>query len=113
MQLTLYTDYSLRVLLYLGLKPQRMATITDIAQSYGISRNHLVKVVHNRLEEARIAVRNIRRDTQNDMRDFEKEKLISEDELKRGEEDLQKLTDRFIEDIGKRGQEKEKEIMEV
>ena len=47
MQLTLYTDYSLRVLLYLGLKPQRMATITDIAQSYGISRNHLVKVVHN------------------------------------------------------------------
>jgi Rrf2 family nitric oxide-sensitive transcriptional repressor len=47
MQLTLYTDYSLRVLLYLGLKPRRMATITDIAQSYGISRNHLVKVVHN------------------------------------------------------------------
>ena len=76
-------------------------------------RRDLVKVVHNRLEEARIAVRNIRRDTQNDMRDFEKEKLISEDELKRGEEDLQKLTDRFIEDIGKRGQEKEKEIMEV
>ena len=47
MQLTLYTDYSLRVLLYLGLKSRRMATITDIAQSYGISRNHLVKVVHN------------------------------------------------------------------
>jgi ribosome recycling factor len=76
-------------------------------------RRDLVKVVHNRLEEARIAVRNIRRDTQNDMRDFEKEKLISEDELKRGEDDLQKLTDRFIEDISKRGQEKEKEIMEV
>jgi Rrf2 family nitric oxide-sensitive transcriptional repressor len=47
MQLTLYTDYSLRVLLYLGVNPQRMSTITDIAQSYGISRNHLVKVVHN------------------------------------------------------------------
>lgn len=47
MQLTLYTDYSLRVLLYLGLNPRRMATITDIAQSYCISRNHLVKVVHN------------------------------------------------------------------
>jgi ribosome recycling factor len=76
-------------------------------------RRDLVKVVNNRLEEARIAVRNIRRDTQNDMRDFEKEKLISEDELKRGEDDLQKLTDRFVEDIGKRGQEKEKEIMEV
>ena len=47
MQLTLYTDYSLRVLMYLGLKPQRIATITEIAESYGISRNHLVKVVHN------------------------------------------------------------------
>ena len=47
MQLTLYTDYSLRVLIYLGSNPQRMATITDIARSYGISRNHLVKVVHN------------------------------------------------------------------
>jgi len=76
-------------------------------------RRDLVKVVHNRLEEARIAVRNIRRDTQNDMRDFEREKLISEDELKRGEDDLQKLTDRFIDDINKHGQEKEKEIMEV
>ena len=76
-------------------------------------RHELVKVVHNRLEEARIAVRNIRRDTQNDLRDFEKEKLISEDELKRGEDDLQKLTDRFVEDINKHGQEKEKEIMEV
>ena len=76
-------------------------------------RRELVKVVHNRLEEARIAVRNVRRDAQNDMRDFEKEKLISEDELKRGEDDLQKLTDRFVEDINKRGQDKEKEIMEV
>ena len=73
----------------------------------------MCRVVNNRLEEARIAVRNIRRDTQNDMRDFEKEKMISEDELKRGEDDLQKLTDRFIEDINTHGQEKEKEIMEV
>ena len=76
-------------------------------------RRDLVKVVHARTEEARVAVRNVRRDTQNDMRDFEKEKLISEDELERGEEELQKLTDRYIEDINKHGQEKEKEIMEV
>ena len=76
-------------------------------------RRDLVKIVHARLEEGRVAVRNVRRDAQNDMRDFEKEKMISEDELKRGEEDLQKLTDRFIEEISKRGQEKEKEIMEV
>jgi len=76
-------------------------------------RRDLVKVVHARLEEARVSVRNVRRDTQNDMRDFEKEKLISEDELKRGEEDLQKLTDRFVDEINEHGQEKEKEIMEV
>lgn len=76
-------------------------------------RRDLVKVVHARAEEARVAVRNVRRDTQNDMRDFEKEKLISEDELERGEEDLQKLTDRFIEEINKHGLAKEKEIMEV
>lgn len=47
MQLTLYTDYSLRVLIYLGIRPNHQATITEIAQSYKVSRNHLVKVVHN------------------------------------------------------------------
>ena len=47
MQLTLYTDYSLRVLIYLGIRPNHQATITEIAKSYGVSRNHLVKVVHN------------------------------------------------------------------
>jgi ribosome recycling factor len=76
-------------------------------------RKDLVKHVHQRLEEARIAVRNIRRDVHNDMREFEKEKLITEDELRRGEEDLQKLTDRFVEDINRIGHTKEKEIMEV
>lgn len=76
-------------------------------------RRDLVKHVHARLEEARVAVRNIRRDLHNDMRDFEKEKLISEDDLKRGEDELQKLTDRFVEEVSKVGQAKEKEIMEV
>lgn len=47
MQLTLYADYSLRVLLFLGLQPDRLSTINEIAESYHISRNHLVKVVHN------------------------------------------------------------------
>ncbi len=76
-------------------------------------RRDLVKHVHHRLEEAKVAVRNIRRDAHNDMRDFEKEKLISEDELKRGEEDLQKLTDRYIEEVTEMGKKKETEIMEV
>ncbi len=76
-------------------------------------RRELVKHVHHRLEEARVAVRNIRRDSHNDMREFEKEKLISEDDLERGEEDLQKLTDKFIEEINQHGQNKEKEILEI
>lgn len=76
-------------------------------------RHDLVKLVHTRLEESRVAIRNIRRDSHNDIRDFEKEKLISEDDLKTGEEDLQKLTDKFIEEVTELGKKKEAEIMEV
>jgi Rrf2 family nitric oxide-sensitive transcriptional repressor len=47
MQLTRYTDYSVRVLMYLGLQPDRLVTISEMADLYGVSRNHLVKVVHN------------------------------------------------------------------
>ncbi len=76
-------------------------------------RLELVRVVKNRAEEARVSVRNVRRDTQNDIRDFEREKLISEDDLKRGEEDLQKLTDRYVEKINEICEQKEKEVLEV
>jgi ribosome recycling factor len=76
-------------------------------------RREQVKHVHSRLEEARVAARNVRRDLIKDLREFEKEKLISEDELKRAEEDLQKLTDRIIQQIDSIGHAKEKEIMEV
>lgn len=76
-------------------------------------RRDLVKVVNNRLEEARVAVRNVRRDSIKDLREFENEKMISEDELKRGEDELQKITDRMIEEINAVGERKEKEILEV
>lgn len=76
-------------------------------------RRDLVKIVHNRLEEARVAVRNIRRDILKDLREFESEKMITEDERKRAEEELQKITDRFIETINAIGERKEKEILEV
>jgi ribosome recycling factor len=76
-------------------------------------RRDLVKVVHNRLEEARVATRNVRRDSIKDLREFEQEKMISEDEQKRGEEELQKITDRYIEQINAIGEHKEKEILEV
>lgn len=76
-------------------------------------RRDLVKLVHNRAEDARVAVRNIRRDSIKDLQEFEKEKMISEDEEKRGEEELQKMTDRYIEEISQISQRKEKEILEV
>jgi len=76
-------------------------------------RRDLAKLVHTHLEESRIAVRNVRRDLIKDLRDFEKEKLISEDELKHAEEELQKLTDKHVELIDGLGTKKEKEIMEV
>lgn len=76
-------------------------------------RRDLVKIVHNRVEEARVAIRNIRRDSIKDLREFEQEKLISEDELRRGEAELQKITDRYIEIVNAAGERKEKEVMEV
>jgi len=76
-------------------------------------RNELVKVVHKRVEEARIAVRNVRRDAQDQMREFQKEKLISEDDLKRGRDDLQKLTDKYTEQVDAVGRRKEQDIREV
>ena len=76
-------------------------------------RRELVKVVHNRVEEARVATRNVRRDSIKDLREFEQEKMISEDERKKGEDELQKLTDRLIEEIEAVGDQKEKEILEV
>jgi ribosome recycling factor len=76
-------------------------------------RHELVRVVHHRTEESRVAVRNVRRDVHNDLREFEKEKIISEDELKRGEESLQKLTDHYIEELNQLSQRKEAEVLEV
>lgn len=76
-------------------------------------RRELVKVVHNRVEEARVSARNIRRDSIKDLREFEQEKLISEDEQEKGEEEIQKLTDRCVEEINAVGERKEKEILEV
>ena len=76
-------------------------------------RHDLVRVVRSRTEESRVAVRNVRRDVLNDMREFEREKIISEDELKRGGNDLQKLTDRYIDQLNLISQRKETEVLEV
>ncbi|RAQ95129.1 MULTISPECIES: ribosome recycling factor [Thermogemmatispora] len=76
-------------------------------------RREMVKLLHKKLDEHKVAVRNIRRDVQDKLRDREKKKEISEDELKRGQDRLQKLTDRYIEEMDKIGKLKEHEILEV
>jgi len=76
-------------------------------------RRDLVRVVNSRLEECKVAVRNVRRDVIKDLKDFEKEKLISEDELTDAEEELKELTAEMIDSIDVIGDRKEKEILEV
>ncbi len=76
-------------------------------------RRELVKVVSRRVEEGRIAVRNLRRSGLKDLEDFEKEKLFSEDEFFRGKDQVQELTDEFIQKIDEIGQRKEEELMEI
>ena len=76
-------------------------------------RQELVKLVNRRLEEGRIAIRNCRRDGLEDVREMEKEKMISEDEFYQARDTLQELTDKYIERINEIGQAKEKEIMEI
>jgi ribosome recycling factor len=76
-------------------------------------RHDLVKLVHARAEEARVAVRNVRRDVHNDLREFEQEKVVSKDDLHRGEEQLQKVTDGFIDQIAKVSERKESEVLEI
>ena len=76
-------------------------------------RLELVKVLHKRMEDARIVIRNIRRSANDDIKDFEKEKMITEDDAEHGTEEVQKLTDKYIADIEELGKHKEKEILEV
>ncbi len=76
-------------------------------------RRELVKVVARRVEEARVAIRNLRRDALQDLKDFEKEKMISEDDFFQGKEKVQELTDEFIEQIDEIGKRKEEEVMEI
>lgn len=76
-------------------------------------RVELVKVLHKRSEDARISIRNIRRSAMDDLKEFEKEGLISEDDLDRGEEEVQKLTDNHISQVDELTKTKEKEMMEV
>ncbi len=99
----------------LGLTPQNDGKVIrlNLPPLTEERRRDLIKVVHHRLEESRVAIRNVRRATHDDLREFEREKMISEDELKRGEVDLQKLTDKYTAKVDELGGRKEAEIKEI
>lgn len=99
----------------LGLNPNSDGNVIRIAipQLTQERRKELVKVIKKKTEEAKVGIRNIRRDANEDLKALEKEKEISEDEEKKGQDDVQKLTDKYIADVDKVLDNKEKEIMEV
>src|SRR5215813_1012035 len=74
-------------------------------------RKELGKVVHKKVDDAKVAVRNVRRDAHDHLRDQEKQKELSADELKRGTDRLQKMTDKYIDELDKVGTAKEQEIL--
>ena len=76
-------------------------------------RRSLVKIVRNESENGRVAIRNIRRDANSEIKDALKEKLISEDEARLGEEKIQKITDQFIKDIEKLLETKEADLLSI
>lgn len=76
-------------------------------------RRQLVKQVHARAEDGRVAVRNVRRHHKDEVEKLEKEHEISEDELKRAEKELQRHTDQYVAEIDEIQQHKEQELMEV
>ncbi|MEZ4632395.1 MAG: ribosome recycling factor [Deinococcales bacterium] len=76
-------------------------------------RKDLVKTTRNMGEEARVAIRSIRRDANDELKELRKENLLTEDEERQGESDVQKLTDEFIAKIDKQLKDKETDIMVV
>lgn len=76
-------------------------------------RKELVKVARKYSEDAKVAVRNVRRDANDGLKKLEKDKEITEDELKKAVDDVQKLTDRFVGEVDKKCAGKEKEIMDI
>jgi ribosome recycling factor len=99
----------------LSLTPTNDGTIIrlSIPQLTEERRRELVKVVHKKVEEGRVEVRNIRRDAHDELRRLQREKLISEDDQFRGQEKLQKVTDEFIQQVEHLGGEKEAELLAV
>ncbi len=99
----------------LGLNPASQGTVIRVPMPALTEerRRDLVRVVKSEGESGRIAVRNIRRDANGDFKDLLKDKEISEDESRKAEDNIQKLTDKYIAEIDKLLEAKEKEMMEI
>ncbi len=97
----------------IGLNPSNDGTVIRLAvpQLTEERRRDIAKQVRKRVEEARVEVRNIRRDCHDQIRKLEHEHEISQDDLHRAESDLQKLTDDHVKEIDKVGHEKEEEVL--
>ncbi|RFF30273.1 ribosome recycling factor [Wenzhouxiangella sediminis] len=76
-------------------------------------RAELAKVVHSEGENAKIAIRNIRRDANHQLKEYEKEKELTEDDLRRGESQVQELTDKYVAQVDEAVAAKERELMEI
>ena len=99
----------------LGLNPNTAGTVirVPVPPMTEERRKDMVKMVRGEAENARVAVRNIRRDANSDLKELEKEKEISKDDLKRSEESVQKLTDAAVKTIDEVLAKKEADLMEV
>jgi ribosome recycling factor len=99
----------------LGINPSNDGRLIRLAipQLTEERRRDLTKLVRSRVEEGKVALRNVRRESLDDLRQLEHEKLISENDQRRGQEKIQDLTDRYIREIDQVGAAKEAEVMEV
>jgi ribosome recycling factor len=99
----------------LGLNPASMGDTVRVPMPALTEerRKDLIKVVHKEAENARVAVRNVRRDANQQLKDLLKQKKVAEDEERRAQEDVQKLTDRYIADIEKAVQAKEADLLAI
>jgi ribosome recycling factor len=99
----------------LGLMPNTAGTVIRVPMPPLTEerRRDLTKVVRHEAENARVAVRNVRRDVMTDLKDLLKEKLVSQDDDRRAQEEVQKLTDKHVAEIDQILAEKEKELMQV
>ena len=99
----------------IGINPQNDGKIIRLAfpQLTEEHRKTLVKDVSKKAEEAKVAIRNIRRDAMDDIKKLKKDNAITEDDQKDGEKELQKITDSYIKQIDEMGEKKEKEILSI